>query len=510
MARRWTTEDVLEIARGFQPACVLAAGAELDVFSALTDKSMTADELAAQSQANPRAMAMLTDALTAMELLTKQDDRYALAPGVAEVLTEAASQSALAMVRHQANCLRSWAQLAKVVRAGERAERTASIRGPQADLAAFIEAMNEISRSIAPELVEAIGPPPFTRLLDVGGGPGTWTIAFLRAQPDATATLFDLPDVIPIGRKHIVEAGLEDRVELVAGDFDVDEKLPAGADLAWVGAIVHMNSRQENRSLFAKVHAALVAGGRILIRDVVMDESRVSPADGAMFAVNMLVNTPGGSTYSFGELSEDLIASGFADPVLLRRGQFMDSVIQAEKASRFRGPRSRPWPERRAGTGTAGRREDTESPPSGATHTGGREKQMKEKRAFTRVDYDADATLEYEGEEFPSRIVRLSLKGVLINTGASPRKGDNATVRFSADIGDEPVTLHCSGRVIRADRRGVGLEFEGVDLDTFKQLRDIVAANSSDPSVIVEEFEDFIRRWEERAEGEEKPAPPES
>ncbi len=132
---------------------------------------------------------------------------------------------------------------------------------------------------------------------------------------------------------------------------------------------------------------------------------------------------------------------------------------------------------------------------------------MIERRTFTRVDYDADATLEYEGEEFPSRIVRLSLKGVLINTGASPRKRGKAVVRFSADIGDEPVTLHCSGRVIRADRRGVGIEFEGVDLDTFKQLRDIVAANSSDPGVIVEEFLDFICRWEKHAEAEGRPTP---
>jgi predicted O-methyltransferase YrrM len=221
--------------------------------------------------------------------------------------------------------------LARVVRTGGPAERPPSVRGAEADLEAFIEAMNEVSRSMAPGLVNALTPLRFSHLLDVGGGPGTWTIAFLRAFPSARATLFDLPDVLPIARRHIQAAGMEPRIRLVPGDLATDEPLPSGADLAWVSAIVHMNSRQENRRLFAKVHAALDDGGLILIRDIVMDESRTSPADGAMFAVNMLVNTPGGGTFTFEELREDLLAAGFRNPRHRLKGQAMDSVIQAEK-----------------------------------------------------------------------------------------------------------------------------------------------------------------------------------
>jgi SAM-dependent methyltransferase len=276
---------------------------------------------------------MLADALTAMELLEKsQAGRYSLANGVAEVLTERGASSALAMVRHQANCLRNWAQLAKVVRTGRRADREPSVRGAAADLESFIEAMEVVSRAAAGPLVARIGPPPFKHLLDVGGGPATWTIAFLRAAPrDCRATLFDLPDVLPIAEKHLREAGLLDRVTLAGGNFETDPALPAGADLAWVSAIVHMNSRAENRDLFRKVYAALAPGGKVLIRDLVMDESRTVPAEGAMFAVNMLVNTPGGGTFTLGELSEDLAAAGFTDTVLLNRDEGMCSVVQARK-----------------------------------------------------------------------------------------------------------------------------------------------------------------------------------
>jgi precorrin-6B methylase 2 len=331
MTKDWTAKDVLEIARGFQPTCVLMGGAELGVFDALAGGELDARELAAKLQSDLRATTILADAMAAIGLLTKQGSQYALAPGLGELLTRGTPGSVLTLVRHQANCLRSWAQLARVVREGRPAERPPSILGDEADLETFIEAMNDISRSMAPALVKALGPLRFDHLLDVGGGPATWTIAFLRAFPAARATLVDLPAVLPIARRHIEDAGLADRIRLVAVDLETAEPLPSSADLAWVSAIVHMNSRQENRALFAKVHAALRGGGRILVRDIVVDESRTSPADGALFAVNMLVNTPGGGTFTFEELRDDLQAVGFRNPAYLLKGQAMDSVIQAEK-----------------------------------------------------------------------------------------------------------------------------------------------------------------------------------
>jgi len=100
---------------------------------------------------------------------------------------------------------------------------------------------------------------------------------------------------------------------------------------AWVSAIVHQNSRRQNRELFAKIHAALADGGRILIRDVVMDESHILPQYGALFAVNMLVHTPAGGTFTFDELSEDLQSAGFTDATLLNPDEFMNAVVKTCK-----------------------------------------------------------------------------------------------------------------------------------------------------------------------------------
>ncbi len=330
MGEEWTAEALLEVVRGYHPACVVIAAAELDVFTSLHGRPMSAADLADRIQGDPRATAILLDALAAMRLLIKRGGVYEVPAPVAELLTETGARCSLGMVRHQGNCLRRWGQLSRVTRTGRPVEGEVSIRGAKADLASFIRAMHEVSDPVAPTLVASLGPLSFSHLLDIGGASGTWTVPFLRRHPTAMATIFDLPEVIPMAESLLTTAAVRDRVRLVPGNFYTDA-LPTESDLAWVSAIVHQNSREQNRALFGKIFAALVPGGRILIRDFVMDETRTEPPAGAYFAVNMLVSTPGGGTFTFQELRDDLAAVGFVDAAFLRRGEAMDSVLCATK-----------------------------------------------------------------------------------------------------------------------------------------------------------------------------------
>jgi precorrin-6B methylase 2 len=234
------------------------------------------------------------------------------------------------MVQHQAHCMRNWAQLARVVKTGRPAEPLPGVRGETGQQQSFIGGMHDISAPIADEVIQAIQPLRFQHLLDIGGASGTWTLSFLRACPSAVATLFDLPHVIPMAQRRLADAGFSGRVRLVAGDFYTDP-LPPGADLAWVSAIIHQNSRQQNRALFGKVFQALAPGGRIALRDILMEPDRTRPVVGALFAVNMLVATPGGGTFTFEELRQDLASAGFVQPAVLRQDQAMNSVVAATK-----------------------------------------------------------------------------------------------------------------------------------------------------------------------------------
>ena len=329
--KSWSAGELQALIHGYQGAAVLAAAAELDLFSSLDGEPRTAPDLAKRLRCDLRGLAILLDGLAALQLLQKQGGCYALSPGVADVFTHRGARTSLAMAQHQANCLRRWAQLARVVKTGRPAKRSASVRGAAGDQQSFIAAMDNTSAPVADAVVRRVQPLEFRQLLDIGGASGTWTIAFLRACPSASAILFDLPPVIPMADERLTAAGLRDRVQLAPGDFMADP-LPAGADLAWVSAIVHQNTREQNRALFAKVHTALAPGGRIAIRDMLMDETRTHPPAGALFAVNMLVSTQGGGTFTFAELREDLQAAGFCAASVLYRDEAMSSIVVAGKA----------------------------------------------------------------------------------------------------------------------------------------------------------------------------------
>jgi len=329
----WDADSILALARNFMECRILLTAAELDLFTLLSHRTLSTEEIARRISGDRRALTILLDALAAMGLLTKQDTGYRCEQALAEILAADQPNSVLPMVLHSAALWHSWSALTDIVRGAVEACRHAhGPHGPK-NTAAFIGAMHVVSVGRAPALVAAAGAGAARALLDVGGGSGTYTSAFLRAAPQMRATLFDLPEVIELARRRLFSEGLLDRVALVAGDFYHDE-LPGGHDLALLSAIIHQNSREQNIDLYRKVWAALVPGGRLLIRDHVMSPDRLEPREGAIFAVNMLVRTPGGNTYTFEEIEADLLAAGFERVRLIQRGEKMTGLVEAFRPSR--------------------------------------------------------------------------------------------------------------------------------------------------------------------------------
>jgi precorrin-6B methylase 2 len=266
--------------------------------------------------------------LAAVGVIVKHGQRYSLSTALRPFLDEASGENVMAMLRHQANCLRRWSRLSWTVRAGVPDSPGPSIRGEEADQASFIEAMHVISRDIADELIQEIHPGGVNCVLDLGGASGSWTLAWLRAEPAARAIIFDLPHVIPMARARLAATPFADRVDLVPGDFDSDT-LPTGADVVWVSAIIHQNSPEQNRALFRRVAQALTPRGWIYIRDIVLEASRTAPVAGALFAVNMLAATEAGNSYSLADIQESLQTAGFVDVELVRRDEGMHSIVRA-------------------------------------------------------------------------------------------------------------------------------------------------------------------------------------
>lgn len=312
----------------FMKSRVILTAAELDLFTGLDRQPSTAGELARSLTLDQRALTRTLDYLVALGLLSKEEDRYRPTDAGA-YLSSRHEETILPMILHLVRLWQSWSRLTDTVREGSPVKRKQEEMDEQSR-AAFIGAMHVIGRDLSTEIADSYDLAPYKTLLDVGGASGTYAAAFLKKNPGMKATIFDLAPVIPLARERMAAEGFRERVSFETGDYLQDD-LPKGFDLALLSAIIHQNSQEENVRLYRNVYSALIPGGVLLIRDHIMDETRTTPASGALFALNMLVNTPEGDTYTFHEVKTTLEKAGFGQVKTVRSGDRMDCLVEARK-----------------------------------------------------------------------------------------------------------------------------------------------------------------------------------
>lgn len=301
-------DDLLETIRAFMPSRVILTALELDVFTALGD-GCDAKELSRRISSDPRGIELLLNALVSLGLLQKENGIFRNTPSAARFLAEGSRDSARQAQLHTANMWKRWSNLTESVKTGFPAPSTRSTEGA----GTFIAAMDHSARARVRGFVQAIGVNGTRRMLDLGGGSGAYSIAFAKAAPELHSEIVDMPDVVPIAQKHIADAGLSDRVAVRSGDMLTADLPRQSYDLVLLSSICHMFSPDENQALFARAHAALAPKGRIAIADFIIDPGKTSPRSAALFALNMLVATHGGATYSEPEYEAWLKAAGFTE-----------------------------------------------------------------------------------------------------------------------------------------------------------------------------------------------------
>ena len=311
-------DALLALARGFQESRVLLTGAELNLFTLLSKEALTAEAIAARLGADLRALTIELDALAAMELLVKADGTYRTAPDAA-CLSADAPDSIHPMLLHAAALWDRWTKLTRRIGGTPLPERPPRRRPARSSARCTSCPRRRPSASWRPPAsaaraaswTSAAGPGPTRRRFSAPCPGSRRRSSTCRPSSRSPASGCRRPD-------------FSSRVTLVAGDFENDE-LPAGHDLAWLSAIIHQNGPAQNDALYARIFRALVPGGRLVIRDHVMEPDRTRPRAGALFAVNMLVGTAQGGTYTFDEISAGLERAGFIRVRQLRAGERMDA-----------------------------------------------------------------------------------------------------------------------------------------------------------------------------------------
>ena len=251
---------------------------------------------------------MLLDALAAMGLLSKTEDRYSNTPASFAFLSKDSPQYLGFMVMHHHHLVDSWSRLNEAVQTGRPVRGRVSFADEEGR-ESFLMGMFNMAMTIAPELVKTIDLSGRRHFLDLGGGPGTYAIHFCLNNPQLRGTVYDLPTTRPFAEKTIARFGMTDRIDFMEGNY-LEEDITGTYDVAWLSQILHGEGPDDCRMIVKKAAAALEPGGLIMVHEFILDNTMDGPLFPALFSLNMLLGTDGGQSYSEAQLTGMLANAG--------------------------------------------------------------------------------------------------------------------------------------------------------------------------------------------------------
>jgi len=308
-AFKWNPAELLKLSGSYWSTCALHAGVKLDLFTPLASQPRTAAELASELGFAERGLAMLLDALAALELLSKQGERYAATPFAADFLNRAAPGYLGHIIMHHHHLVESWSRLDEAVREDTPVRRRVSHEPTPMERESFLLGMFNLAMLMAPKIVTQVDLSGRRKLLDLGGGPGTYAIHFCQQNPQLQGVIFDLPTTRPFAEQTLARFAMTERIRFEAGDFLTDP-LPQGCDVAWLSHVLHGEGPSGCAQLLANTVAALEPGGLLLVQEFILDADRTAPLFPALFSLNMLLGTSQGQAYSEPELDGLLRQAG--------------------------------------------------------------------------------------------------------------------------------------------------------------------------------------------------------
>lgn len=301
--------ELREMVGAFQKSRIVLTAYELEIFTYISDKHYSSQTIAEALSLDTNATERLLNALVAIHLLEKHEDKFTNTTDSLRYLSKD-SKEYVSGLMHSNHLWDTWSNLTHVVKTGNAAQSDEINERGEEWLEAFIHAMHYRGKKQAPAQIADIDLQNVESVLDVGGGSGCFIMAFLDRKPRMQAAVFDLPNVVPISKRIIDEEGYTGKIVNHTGDFTEDE-LPGDFDLVFLSAIIHSNDYETNQELVKKCYRALNKNGKIVIQDWIMNNAKTQPLQGAIFSINMLVGVKGGDCYSEEEVTDWMEAAGF-------------------------------------------------------------------------------------------------------------------------------------------------------------------------------------------------------
>lgn len=312
-----TPERIMQMAWGYAPPLILEAAVRHNIFDMLDQGPKTLAELQKATGASERGLAAILNVLAGLQLLEKSNDgAYSLAPESAAFLVSGKPGYLGGLIRHTADDLiPKWLNLSEVVATGGPVRAVNEEPAGTEFFEKFVNDIFPMSYPAAQDLARYLRLDVMdgdVQVLDLAAGSGVWGIALAQSAPQVRVSAVDWPGVLKVTRKNAEKFGMAGRFTFREGDLHQAD-FGSGYQVATLGHILHSEGEARSRKLLAKTFDALASGGTIAIAEFLVNKDRSGPVNGLIFAVNMLVNTNEGSTWSFEEIASWLEETGFVD-----------------------------------------------------------------------------------------------------------------------------------------------------------------------------------------------------
>jgi ubiquinone/menaquinone biosynthesis C-methylase UbiE len=310
-----TPERLMELSFAYAPPLIISAGVSNKVFDSLEGGAKTSDQVAKQTGASSRALRILMNALVGLDLLKKdKKEKYSLTPeSAAFLLSSQVGTHAGFFGTIAPQIISRWLRLPDIVREGRPAVAVNQEAEGTEFFSQLVERIIPMSYPPAQKLgdhLKLARTRNEIRVLDLAAGSGIWGIALAQKSPRVRVTAVDWPGMIPTTKRITQKFGVGDRFNYIEGDI-LATNFGSGYDIATLGHILHSEGEERSRQLLKKTFRALKSGGTIAIAEWLVNDDRTKPLPSLMFAVQMLVNTEKGDTFSFNEIKSWLDEAGF-------------------------------------------------------------------------------------------------------------------------------------------------------------------------------------------------------
>ena len=321
-------KDIINKIDQLEESNILICSLELKVFSVLKKKSLSAHQIANITKTKVEGIEVLLRALTSMGALKFNKDLYRNTSITYKYFCESSPDFKKGTVMLKLDGREEYNNLLQTIQKGRDLKNFDCSDDPKFRTL-FTYAMHERSDLYAKKIADLVTQNTIGKLIDIGAGSGSYSAAILDKDKNATATLMDRAAAIKVARKLHKKKSIYKRLKFINGDLFSDE-FGFGYNTAFLSNIVHIYNINENKVIFKKINRALVDGGRIILYDYFLKDSKTEPYDAAMFAITMLLYTKTGKSYTYSEINSLLKKTGFGHikKTEIAKGS---SIIEARK-----------------------------------------------------------------------------------------------------------------------------------------------------------------------------------